>query len=118
MMRSRQEHILLINGDGEYELLPYDQISGTPDGLYAYTFTRRGRNYAVYWYQGEEKKFSIPMTELVCEDEIDRDRVAIIESNGCTVLPASHRRYVYTTEDKAILEDAFRSATLFEGKTV
>lgn len=118
MMRSRQEHILLINGEGEYELLPYDQISGTPDGLYAYTFTRRGKNYAVYWYQGEEKKFSIPMTELVCEDEIDRDRVAIIESNGCTVLPASHRRYVYTTEDKAILEDAFRSATLFEGKTV
>lgn len=114
MMRSQQEHILLINGEGEYELLPYDQIEETPEGLYAFTFTRLGRNYAVYWYQGEEKKFSIPMTELVCEDEIDGKHTAILESNGYTLLPASHRRYVYTSEDKATLEDAFRSAVAIE----
>ena len=114
MMRSKQEHILLINGDGEYELLPYDQIEGTPEGLYAFTFTRGGRNYAVYWYQGEERRFSVPMADLVCEDEIDGKRTAVLESDGCVVLPASRRRYVYTSKDKAALEDAFRSAVAIE----
>ena len=114
MMRSKQEHILLINGEGEYELLPYNQISGMPKGLYAYTFTRLDRNYAVYWYQGEEKKISLPITELVCEDEIDCDPTIAPESNGHTVLLASHRRYVYTTKDRAMLEDAFRSAVIIE----
>ena len=110
MMRSKQEHILLINGEGEYELLPYDQIEGTPEGLYAFTFTRRGKSCAVYWYQGEEKTFSVPITDLVCEEEIDGKRTAVLESNGRTVLPASHRRYVSTRKDQAALEAAFRNA--------
>ena len=114
MMRCGQEHILLINGDGEYELLPYDQIEGTPEGLYAFTFTRRDRNYAVYWYQGEEKNFSVPITELVCEEEIDGKHTVVLESNGCTVLPASHRRYASTLKNKATLEEAFRNAVVIE----
>jgi hypothetical protein len=54
------------------------------------------------------------MADLVCEDEIDGKRTAVLESDGCVVLPASRRRYVYTSKDKAALEDAFRSAVAIE----
>ena len=112
MMHTSDEHILLVNEEGEYELVPYFQVDGTPEKLYAFTFTRRGKNYAVYWYQGEDCEISLPMTDLVCEEALGGDKTAMKTEKGATVLPASHRRYISTSADTETLRAALRDAKI------
>ena len=110
MMRAGGEHILLVSEDGAYELLPYKRIAGTPEGLYAFVFARRGKQYAVYWYQGKDCEIFLPMTDFVCEEALGGERTPVRAANGGAVLPASHRRYLSTTGSREALETAFRGA--------
>ena len=112
MMRAGGEHILLVNEDGAYELLPYERIAGTPEGLYAFVFARRGKQYAVYWYQGEDKDIFLPMTDFVCEEALGGERTPVCMENGGAVLPASHRRYLSIAGSREALEAAFRGAKI------
>ena len=48
-----QEHILLINEDKEYELVPYDQIKDAANGssdILAFIFERKDERFVVYWH--------------------------------------------------------------------
>ena len=110
LLRTTDEYILLVNEEGEYEMVPYTQIEGTPEGLYAFTFTRGDRNYAVYWQQGADQTFSLPLTGLLCEEELGGERTPVKEEKGATVLPASRRRYLSTKESVNVLAEAFRNA--------
>lgn len=110
LLRTSDEYILLINEKGEYEMVRYAQVEGTPEELYAFTFTREGRSYAVYWQQGEDKTFSLPLTGLLCEEELGGERTPVREENGATILPASRRRYLSTTASIDDLAEAFRKA--------
>ena len=110
MMHSSSEHILLVDEEGNYELQPYFAVEGTPEGLYAFTFTRKEKNYAVYWYQGEDKTVSLPLSDLICEEALGGDRTDVSFENGCALLPASHRRYLSTTASTDALRDAFKNA--------
>lgn len=112
MMHSSDEHILLVNEEGEYELVPYFEVDGTPDGLYAFTFTRKDKNYAVYWYQGEDKEIALPLSDLLCEEALGGDATAMRAEDEKTILPASHRRYLSTTADMDVLREAFRHAQI------
>ena len=112
MMHSTTEHILLVNESGEYELVPYYQVEGTPEGLYAFTFTRADKNYAVYWYQGEDKEIALPLADVLVEEALGGTVTAQREENGCTVLPASHRRYLSTAASPEAIADAFRAAKI------
>ena len=112
MMRAGGEHILLVSEDGAYELLPYERIAGTPEGLYAFAFTRRGKQYAVYWYQGKDCEIFLPTTDFVCEEVLGGERTPVREVSGGAVLPASHRRYLSIAGSREALEAAFRSAKI------
>ncbi len=114
MMHSSQEHILLINEEGEYELVPYEQIEGTPENLYAFTFKRLGKSYAVYWYQGEDKTVELPLVDIKfkCEEELGGEETVISVKGNATLLPASHRRYVSTSAGEETLVTAFKNAVV------
>lgn len=112
MMHSDTEHILLVGEEGEYELVPYFAVDGTPEGLYAFTFTRRNKNYAVYWFQGEDKEIALPLADFVCEEALGGDKTPVKAENGKSILPASHRRYLSTEKDMDTLRDAFRRAEI------
>ena len=112
MMHSDTEHILLVGKEGEYELVPYFAVDGTPEGLYAYTFTRKDKNYAVYWFQGEDKEIALPLADFVCEEALGGDKTPVKTENGKSILPASHRRYLSTEKDMDALKDAFRKAQI------
>ena len=112
MMRSTDEHILLINEQGEYELVPYVQVENTPEKLFAFTFIRAGKNYAVYWYQGEDREISLPLTDLTCEEDLGGAQTPHTVQAGNTVLCASHRRYVSTTASVETLAAAFQNAII------
>ncbi len=91
-----QEHILLINEAGEYELLPYDNVSDAEESLSAFIFERNGKNCAVIWHKTGEGKAEIPLseTEFVYVDEIGGAQVLTEKKEGITVIPVGKRRYI------------------------
>ena len=60
----KQEHILLINEQKEFELVPYYQIEGAASGdefVSAFHFTRNGENYVVYWHHNADGTLRLPL---------------------------------------------------------
>lgn len=113
-----QEHILLINEQGEYELVPYDCVSGAAGGnpeLSAYVFERAGRSWAVYWHTTGCRELTIPVSDrqICCYDEIGGAPVAIRQTGKETVVPAEGRRYLSTTLSREQLVAALEKAYFY-----
>ena len=96
----QQEHILLENQDGDFELHPYTQIrpvGGDNSGaVRAFTFERQGRPWVVFWHTSGEGRvrLSLPAGKLRLWEELGGRRLPIMESQGRAVLPVSGRRYL------------------------
>ncbi|RLD36258.1 MAG: hypothetical protein DRI73_01000, partial [Bacteroidetes bacterium] len=59
-----QEHILLINEQKEFEMLPYNQIMDVANGsreVRAFIFERNNDLYVVYWHISESKRLELPL---------------------------------------------------------
>jgi len=59
-----QEHILLINEHGDFELVPYSQIekvAGSEQPARGFVFERAGRVYAVYWHTSGTGALDVPL---------------------------------------------------------
>ena len=119
LRNTEQEHILLINEEGEYELVPYDCIKGAGGEnapMSAYIFTRRNKNYVVLWHTKGEGKLSLPLptSALTYEDELGGKQLPLDELDGKTVLTVNDRHYLSTTLDKDTIIAAFKNARLME----
>jgi hypothetical protein len=114
-----QEHILLLNEQKEFELLPYDQIMNVANGsseVRAFVFERNNDFYVVYWHISDSKKIAL---------DLNPEQIILLESLGqevpvlpgqklnSVVLPVGKRRYIKTsnlTKDQIIT--AFQNATI------
>ena len=119
LRNTEQEHILLINEEGEYELTPYDCIKGAGGEnapMSAYVFTRRNKNYVVLWHTKGEGKLSLPLptSDLCYEDELGGNKLPLDEVDGKTVLAVNDRHYLSTTLDRDTVIEAFKNARLME----
>lgn len=119
LRNTAQEHILLINEEGEYELCPYDCIKGAGGEnapMSAYIFTRRNKNYVVLWHTKGEGKLSLPLpTSALCyEDELGGEKLPLTEADGNTVLTVNDRHYLSTTLDRETIMEAFKDARSME----
>lgn len=113
-----QEHILLINEEKRYELIPYDQIQGVANGskeIRAFIFERKGELYVVYWHISADKKLGLPLK---------RSNVTLFETlgveeninpgpDGSVIIPAGSRRFLKTNSlTKQQLINAFAKAEI------
>ncbi|MBQ7769414.1 MAG: hypothetical protein IJ403_11125 [Oscillospiraceae bacterium] len=113
MKNLEQEHILLINEQKEYELQPYFRVALSEDfPITAYTFTRGGESWAVYWHRSGEGKLKLPVNaeEIQLYEELWQPSVSL--GNGLAVLPADKCRYVKTTLPMEKLVEVFQKAEL------
>jgi len=61
----KQEHILLIDEQNQFELQPYEQISEAAGGskeIRAFFFRRENDLYVVYWHISGNKKLELPIS--------------------------------------------------------
>ena len=100
-----QEHILLINEQKEYELVPYAQIPTADEKLRAFGFERSGKSYVVYWHTCGEGTVKLPFP-VALQDEL------YSPAAQTDTLPVSHRRYVSADLPLAALQEAFGCAKL------
>ena len=111
---TENEHILLINEQGNYELVPYTQVQTQDEKLRAFTFSRMGKNYAVIWHTEGSATLHIPNApkDLVYEKELGGERLALTNDTGCAELVVAGRSYLSTAEDMETLEASLKLAQL------
>ncbi len=106
-----QEHILLVNENNEYELLPYDEIKGAAndEAVRAFAFERNGKAYVVCWHASGEGKLALPLVhdELVYEEEIGGEVCEIEKANDSSIISLAGRRYLSAPVSKEELVRAF-----------
>ena len=106
-----QEHILLINEEKAFELVPYNQIKDLQSAdISAFSFTRNGENYAVYWHHTGSGKLHLPLEDFQVVEELYEASLPV--SNE---IPIDKRRYVKTKLPMETLIAAFQRAELKEG---
>ena len=119
LKNTSQEHILLQNGAGEYELMPYNRIEGAAGGdkrVSAYVFERGGKIWAVCWHNTGSGILELPVQDpdAVYTVQIDGKAIAVERNADGMKLPVSGRRYLRTGLSREALIQAFRGAKLTE----
>jgi hypothetical protein len=93
-----QEHTLLINEKGEFELVPYKQIKNVANGnklVRAFIFERNNKTWVVYWHTSGEAKIELSVNSDQASLFKDLGKEISVQANGNKViLPADNRRYV------------------------
>jgi len=94
-----QEHILLKNKMGKFELFPYEEIKEIserfPD-VRAFIFERNGSSHIVYWHLRGDAKMELPIinSKFKLLDSIDGKKVSIKKNTKNIVIPVDKRRYL------------------------
>ena len=110
-----QEHHLLINAKGDYELVPYFMIS---DGqkkdmpVRAFAFEKDGATWVVYWHMSDKCEFTLPVKagDIALYDEFAGKPVEIKSAADGVILPAANRMYIRSKLSRAQMKAAFEAA--------
>ncbi len=115
-----QEHILLMDEEGSFELQSCEQIenvAGNSREVRAFVFQRKGDFYVVYWHISGDRKLKLPFSKssvqlfatLGAEEEIQGKESDFI------VVPAGARRYLKVkNSSKERVISAFAEAEISE----
>jgi hypothetical protein len=114
-----QEHTLLVNEKGDYELVPYDQINDVAGGsreIRAFVFERNNDFYVVYWHISGNKRLYLPVNARYVELQEKLGRNIEIQAEGnASILPAGGKRYVKTGKlTRQEIINAFREAKVID----
>ncbi len=111
-----QEHILLINESGNFELVPYDQILKVANGskeIRAFIFSRSGKAWVVYWHTSGEAELELPIKgKKVSLFKRLGEEIRVSETNGKTIVPVGNRRYLQFDLSSQEVIDLFSRAKI------
>jgi hypothetical protein len=112
-----QEHILLINESGEYELVAYDQITGAAGGskdISAFIFERKGERCVVFWHTSGSGKLALPLekTAVKLQKELGGASLRVSSGKGVTTVPVGDRCYLSSSLSREKLIEAVESARM------
>ncbi|MBO5039938.1 MAG: hypothetical protein J6D09_02440 [Clostridia bacterium] len=113
----KQEHILLINEAGEYELAEYNRVEGAANGnddITAYTLTRNGKSYAVIWHTKGQGELTLPLDAdtLTYEADLGGEKLQLIKDGNVTKLSVGDRAYLSSNIRESELITAIKNAVL------
>lgn len=105
----KQEHTLLINEQGEYELVPYDLIECGAEGVRAFCFERKGKSYVTFWHTTGKGKMQINLpADAVYEQDLGKNSVVL--PAGANALEVADKCYISANVSKETLCKAFAEA--------
>lgn len=112
-----QEHILLINENKDYELVPYDRITGAAGGsqdALAFIFERMGERFVVYWHATGSGSLELPLDakDVTLQKELGGEPVPFSAGKGTITIPVGGRCYLRSSLAKEKLIAAFENAKL------
>lgn len=97
-----QEHILLLDEQGEFELQPYDQIvevAGGSRDIRAFVFERDEDLYVVYWHISGSGELQLPLGKSSVQlfEKLGVEAEISSGEEDSIVVPVSDRRYLKVT---------------------
>lgn len=107
-----QEHILLINEQKKFELLPYDQIVDVANGsreIRAFIFERKNDFYVVYWHISGSKKIELSLGSdqfTLLDNSLQEIQSTSGKNKTTSYIPVGKRRFIKTrniTKDQLIM---------------
>ena len=112
---AKQEHILLLNEEEAYELVPYERIVGAAGGdesVSAFIFERNAKSYVVCWHTTGSGVLSLPLKveDVTYEEEIGGKKLEVISQGNSVLITIDDRHYVSSDLPKEKLVDAFINA--------
>lgn len=112
-----QEHILLIDEAGEYELAPYDRIEGAAAGspdILAFILERRGEQVVVYWHACGSGHLEVPLADedLILERQLGGAAELFESRDGNVILPLDNRCYLRSKRSRDELIEAFKKGKI------
>jgi len=116
-----QEHILLLNEQKKFELVPYDQIMDVAHGskeVRAFTFKRESDIYVVFWHISGSKELELPLNskDITLLENLGQEIPVHSSQNGDnSLLPVGNRRFIKTNKlTKDDLISAFKNAKIMD----
>jgi hypothetical protein len=115
-----QEHILLLNEQKEFELVPYDQIMDVANGsreVRAFTFKRNSDLYIIYWHISGNKKMELPLNskDFTLLESLGQVPVQPDQNGDNSIIPVDNRRFIKTSKlPKEELITAFKNAKIMD----
>jgi len=111
-----QEHTLLINETGDYELVPYDILTEYGAPVTMYSFERAGKNYITCWHTADKCKLAVKLDadDIVYEAAIGGEKLPIEKTADGIVIEVSNKAYISTAACKCKLIEAFKNAVVVE----
>lgn len=111
-----QEHILLINEAGEFEIQPYHQITGVTHGnpdIRAFIFNRSDKIYVVFWHTSGENNLVLHVSpgKVKLFKELG-EAVPVGQDETELVIPVGDRQYLEFDLPEEEVISIFREARL------
>lgn len=109
-----QEHILLVNEQKAFELVPYDRIEGAACGdpeVSAFCFERNNENYVVYWHHTGSATMELPLDRMDFS-VVEELWASPMELAADGAIPVDKRRYIRSGLPMEVLKDAIQKAKL------
>ena len=108
-----QEHTLLINEEGEFELVRCTELELAEKEVAAFLFERKGKRYLSCWHKHGSGSWKLPLqAQVTYEKELGGEQIPVTVEDGGYVLPLDGRAYVSTDAIAEALIEAVRSSTL------
>jgi hypothetical protein len=116
-----QEHILLMDEEGEPELQPYDEIPAD-DKISAFIFERpektdeRDERYVVFWHKSGSGTIELPIApeDAVLLKELGGEPAPLTAGEDSIAIPVGGRCYLRSRLSREKLTEAFAKAKLTE----
>ena len=104
-----QEHTLLINEQGEYELVPYELIDCGAEGVRAFYFERNGKAYVTFWHTTGKVDIELKLpSDALLESDLGKDPVSL--AAGKATVTAENKRYLSANISKEEMCKLFAEA--------
>jgi hypothetical protein len=120
LKNTHQEHHLLIDERGGFELVPYDQLHEVAGGnreIRAFAFERDGEDWVVYWHISGNKQLALALepSDITLYRTIGQAEEVSSVAEGGIVIPAGDRRYIKASGvGKKQLMEALKNARIVE----
>ncbi len=110
------EHTLLINEKGEYELVKYQQIEDVADGnksVRAFIFERNNKTWVVYWHTSgsAEIELNVNAKDITLYKDLGKE-ISVKESGNKVILPVNSRLYIEFNLSSQEVKTLFKNAKL------
>ena len=112
MRDTTDEYTLIIDKNGEYQLVRYYEIEEAPEEISAFTFEYDNSRYVALWHKDGEDKLTLtlPHSKVKYLSEVFGEELEIAGDEGSVTFNVNSKKYLKTTLSEEKIRAAFKAA--------